>query len=192
MSPEGIALLASPGRLAEAREIGERLRSAIPQANISAASVPESGPQPWDPEMLPSLTTAFPGVYPPIAVLLPPSRGGNYREYLIGLPRTQRFVRLLDPNGAASASSRKVKPEPRPFPGFRREHLPIGALTALFILSATMEPSWRQRELALLAANASPVRLGVFRRVGRRPVDVERLAAPVSVRLDRSRGPGGP
>jgi dolichol-phosphate hexosyltransferase len=186
MGPERISLLAAPGRLIEAQGISERLRSAIPQAEIKAASVPEAGPQPWDPEMLPNLTTPSLGIEPPIAVLLPPTRGGNYREYLIGIPRTERFVRLLDPKSEPTRFFRLPKPEARPFPGFRREHLPIAALTALFILSATIEPSWRQRELALLSANASSARLGIFRKVGRRPLDVRRLAAPVTDGLDRA------
>jgi hypothetical protein len=117
---------------------------------------------------------------------MPPTKGGNYREYLIGIPRTERFVRLLDPKGEATPSFRSPKPEARPFPGFRREHLPISALTALFILSATIEPSWRLRELALLSANASPARLGIFRRVGPRARGVAALATPVTAGIERA------
>ncbi|MCI4351287.1 MAG: hypothetical protein L3K15_07230, partial [Thermoplasmata archaeon] len=167
------------------------LRSAIPHADVATASVPDGGPYPWDPEMLPVLTSATPGLEPPVEVLLPPTSGGRYREYLIGIPRTQRFVRLWDPKGAGASPEFGPDAESVALPGFRRERLPVGALAALFILSATIEPSWRQRELAMLAANATPARVRIFRRVAPRAPRPPRGVGPLMLRLGRIRGQGG-
>ncbi|MCI4318964.1 MAG: glycosyltransferase family 2 protein [Thermoplasmata archaeon] len=190
LQPERVVLLAAPERFEEAGRTAERLRAAIPKADIATAAVPAAGPHPWDPELLSGATAPFTTVQPPIEVLLPPPLEGGYREFLIEIPRTKRFVRLCEPSGAVDAEVSPAQVGHRPSPQFRRERLPVGAVTAWFILSSSFEPSWRQRELALLAANAGPARVGVFRSTARRPLGLTTLVPALELRVGRARRRG--
>jgi dolichol-phosphate hexosyltransferase len=190
LQPDRVVLLASPERFDEAGRTAERLRVAIPGADIATAAVPAAGPHPWDPEMLTGLPAAPAAVQPPIEVLLPPLLDGGYREYLVGIPRTRRFVRLFEPSGAVDPVTPRAELRRRPSPQFRRERLPVGALTAWFVLSSSFEPSWRQRELALLAANAGPDQVGVFRSIARRSLGLGTVAPALEVRVGRARRRG--
>jgi dolichol-phosphate mannosyltransferase len=190
LQPERIVLFADPDRFEEASRTAARLQSSIPTTNIAIASVPAAGPHPWDPEMLSAQSSVSPALRPPIEVLLPPAVDGAYREFLVVIPQTRRYVRIFEPAGAVDPAAPLARLRHRPSPQFRWERLPVGAIMSWFILSSSFEPSWRQRELALLAANAGSAQVGVFRSTSRRTVGLAPTAPTPELRVGRARRRG--
>jgi hypothetical protein len=160
LNPDRVVLLASPERLPEADGMARYLHEAMPQAAIVTAAPADLRPILEEGTPFPGLIRS-PGGRGSMVVVAYPAElpGGPGGGVLLGIPRTQRFLWLEGQRSAARRPARAA--------GFRRERVPHGPLGAWFILGATLEPSWTQRELALLSANARATDFRAYRRPSR-------------------------
>lgn len=170
LGPEHVVVMSAPDRLAEADAVARRLTAAAPLASVVTVTLPSRLSAPSRATLLPGLTDPADGVGATVVVALPdrPRFSEGPSPVWLGIPRTGRIVRLPARRGYAGTPRAGDR---TPGSGFRRERLPVGPFAAMFILSASLEPTWSRRELALLAANSSGF-----------PVEVARHEAPVEAR----------
>lgn len=192
LGPEHIILMSAADRWSEAEAVARRLTAAAPNATVVRATLPERRSSLTAGEILPpGLTEPAVGVGRTVVVTLPGRDRftGDSGPTWIGIPRSGRVVHL--PLRAEGARASRGSP-PRLTGRFRRERLPHGPFAALSILSASLEPTWSRRELALLGANAAGFSIEVVR-AGRAPRGVTRRArgAPAAARWSIRRASGG-
>ncbi|HEV2165734.1 MAG TPA: glycosyltransferase family 2 protein [Thermoplasmata archaeon] len=164
LDPAHVILLSARERIPEADAVARRLTSASPNASVVTSVLPPGAPSTSMGSLLPGLTEPVPGVGPIVVVTLPSAEGTSAEPppVIVGIPRTGRVIRIPAPRGGApTARDLGAIAEQR----FRPERLPGGVFSALFILSASIEPTWTRRELAILGANAHGFPIGVYRQV---------------------------
>ncbi|HEV2520240.1 MAG TPA: glycosyltransferase family 2 protein [Thermoplasmata archaeon] len=178
LDPAHVILLSARERLSEADAVARRLTSASPNASVVTSVLAPGDSSTSMGSLLPSLTEPVPGVGPIVVVTLPSGQPNSIEPppVMVGIPRTGRVIRIPAPQGAEpTAKDLGAIAEQR----FLPERLPGGLFSALFILSASIEPTWTRRELAILGANARGFPLGVFRQsstLAPRPPGVARRA----------------
>lgn len=162
LAPAHVILLSARERLPEADAVARRLASASPNASVVTSVLPSNAHSGSLGPLLPSLTEPVAGVGAIVVVTLPSGDGAGAEPppVMVGIPRTGRVLHFPAPRGRAPSDRDLGEIAERQF---RPERLPGGIFSALFILSASIEPTWTRRELALLGANAYGFPLGVFR-----------------------------
>jgi hypothetical protein len=163
LAPQRVVIVAAPARMAEASDHMDRLRRAIPSAQVTTEVL--------DPDGISNTrrATVEEGVghraedTPAVIVALPRLNANAVRpdRFLVEMPQSRRLIRVGTRKPGPPLSSTTV---PLRTPGLRRERLPGGRLAALFILSAAVDSSGVFRELAFLAANQGKLSTQVFRR----------------------------
>jgi glycosyl transferase family 2 len=180
LNAERVVLLSAPERASEADLVRKNISAAVPQAEVVTAVVGASAPGLSNPIMLSSSNDPLDGHSQKVVVALPspdrfPTAPGTL---LVGIPRTQRFLRV---SAAPPGEESRVDLSLTRSDGFRPERAHTGRRRAWFILGATLEPSWTQRELALLEANAQDSAIQVYRRVLPSPSPRPRSATRISI-----------
>ncbi|HEV2428346.1 MAG TPA: glycosyltransferase family 2 protein [Thermoplasmata archaeon] len=177
LAPAHVILLSARERLSEADEVAKRLASASPNASVVTSVLPSNARSRSLGPLLPSLTEPVAGVGAIVVVTLPSGDGLGTEPppVMVGIPRTGRVLHFPAPRGGAPSGRDLGEIAERQF---RPERLPGGIFSALFILSASIEPTWTRRELALLGANAKGFPLGVFRHQPSPPPGLPRLWMP--------------
>lgn len=163
LGPEHVVLMSAADRLPEAEAVARRLTAALPHASLVRAILPSRSSAPARDALVPGLTEPANGVGPTVVVALP-SRdrfSDDPAPLWLGIPRTRRIVCLR----ARTSGGRRAGPDERGnTPRARHERLPTaGPFSALYILSASLEPTWTRRELALLGANSAGFPMEVAR-----------------------------
>ena len=178
LAPEHVVLMSSPDRSAETAAVARRLTVAAPQASVVRATLPSRPSTPALTTLLPGLTEPVSGLGSTVVVALPERERftSDPSPLWLGIPRTGRIVCLRARPGGDRAPPLAAPATPPPF---HRERLPDWPFAALYILCASLEPTWSRRELVLLGANAAGF-----------PIEVARQEPPAVRRPPRPRALG--
>lgn len=176
LDPARVIFLSEPARRVEAETIARSFATAFPQAEVTVVTRSPAVRIPED-DTYSGLTSVWGDARVPIVVALPESGGApaEQREFLLGLPRSHRVVRI---NIAPPQARPKRKPSENALPSFRRErHLGSG-FASLLILAAVLGPSEDRRELAMLGASTGDSSITVYRQAASRGTRELRVVLP--------------